>query len=87
MHPPGPTLGPTAGPLKEVGTPMWKIRGSPSKGGWGANKPPPWPTGPPHTEENVGHLLSTLVTGLRLGTPRINTFSDNGTPGKTEVSF
>ena len=35
---------------------------------------------PPHTEENVGHLLSTLATGLRLGTPRINTYSGNATP-------
>ena len=37
---------------------------------------------PPHTEENVGHLLSTLATGLRLGTPRTNTFSGDTMPGK-----
>ena len=28
-----------------------------------------------------------LAAGLRLGTPRINTFSSDATPGKTEVSF
>ena len=28
-----------------------------------------------------------LVAGLRMGTPRINTFSGDATPGKTEVSF
>ena len=42
---------------------------------------------PPHTEENIGCLLSTLATRLMLGTPRINTFSGDATPGKTEVSF
>ena len=41
----------------------------------------------PQTEEDVGHLLSTLVARLRLGTPRINTFSGDATPGKTQVSF
>ena len=35
----------------------------------------------PLIQENVGHL-STLATRLRLGTPRINTFSDSATPGK-----
>ena len=38
-------------------------------------------------EEDVVCLLSTLVTGLRLGTPKINTFSGDAMPGKTEVSF
>ena len=38
-------------------------------------------------EEEVGHLLSTLVARLRLATPRINTFSGDATLGKTEVSF
>ena len=53
---------------------------------WAAGGPL-WPTRAPCTEDNVGHLLSTLATGLRLGTPRINTFSGDVTPGKTEVSF
>ena len=38
-------------------------------------------------KEYVGHLLSTLTAGLRLGTLWINTFSTDATPGKTEVSF
>ena len=42
---------------------------------------------PPCTEEDVGHLLSTLAAGLRLGTQRINTLRWDATPGKTEVSF
>ena len=42
---------------------------------------------PPHTEENVGHLLSNLATRLRLGTPRINTFSGDAMSGKTDISF
>ena len=41
----------------------------------------------PHTEEDVGHLLSTLAAKLRLGTLRINTFSRDATLGKSEVSF
>ena len=35
----------------------------------------------------MGHLINTLALGLHLGTPRINTFSGETTPGKTEVSF
>ena len=38
-------------------------------------------------EEDVGYLLSTLTTRLRLGTLRINTFIGGATLGKTEVSF
>ena len=38
-------------------------------------------------EEDVGHHISTLTTRLRLGTPKINTFSGDATLGKTEVSF
>ena len=45
------------------------------------------PTGPLQVEEDVGHLLSTLATRLRLGTPRINAFSGSAIPGKIEVSF
>ena len=36
----------------------------------------------PHTEENVGCLISTLAARLRLGTPRSNTFSGDAMPGK-----
>ena len=35
----------------------------------------------------MGCLIKTLALGLCLGTPRINTFSGEATPGKTEVSF
>ena len=41
----------------------------------------------PHADVDVGHLLSTLTAGLRMGTPRVNTFSDDATPWKTEVFF
>ena len=61
----------------------WPFRGR----GWGLSEPPPWPTGPPCTEEDVVHLVSTLVGRLRLGTPGINTFSGDATLGKTEVLF
>ena len=42
---------------------------------------------PPQLQEDVGHLISTLATGLWLGTPRINTFWGNAILGKTELSF
>ena len=35
----------------------------------------------------MGHLINTLASGLRLGTPQINAFSGKAMPGKTEVSF
>ena len=35
----------------------------------------------------MGQLVTTLTSGLHLGTPKINTFSGNVTPGKTEVLF
>ena len=35
----------------------------------------------------IQHLINTLALGLHLGTPRINTFSGEAMPGKTEVSF
>ena len=55
--------------------------------GWGPSEPLQQPTSPPQTEEDVGHLLSTLTAGLRLGTLRINTFSGDATLGQTEVSL
>ena len=45
------------------------------------------PLAPTKPEEDVGHLISTLATGLQLGTPRTNTFSGKAMLGKTEVSF
>ena len=35
----------------------------------------------------MGQLITTLTSGLCLGTPKISTFSSDITPGKTEVSF
>ena len=45
------------------------------------------PQVPTQAEEDVGHLLSMLTAGLRLGTPRTNTLSSDATPGKTKVSL
>ena len=47
----------------------------------------PQPLRPAPANPDVGCLISTLVLGLHLGTPRINTFSRKAMPGKTEVSF
>ena len=54
--------------------------------GWEPSGQPPWPPTPP-PDEDVGHLINYLATGLLLGTPRINTFSGEAMLGKTEVSF
>ena len=35
----------------------------------------------------MGQLITTLTLGLHIGTPKLNTFSSNVTPGKTEVSY
>ena len=35
----------------------------------------------------MGQLITTLTSGLCIGTPKINTFSSDVTPGKTEVSY
>ena len=45
------------------------------------------PPVPPWAVADVCQLLSMFMAGLSLGTPRINTFSADATPGKTEVSF
>ena len=39
------------------------------------------------SKSGLGCLINTLASGLCLGTPRINTFSGEAMPGKTEVSF
>ena len=56
-------------------------------GGWVPQGPPPQPPRPALANPDVGHLINTLASGLHLGIPRINTFSDKAMPGKTEVSF
>ena len=35
----------------------------------------------------MGQLITALTSGLHIGTPKINTFSGDVTPGKTEVSY
>ena len=44
-------------------------------------------TSPPWGDADVSCLLNMLTAGLRLHTPRINTFSGDATPCMTEVSF
>ena len=55
--------------------------------GWGHNETTQWPASPPWADADGSCLLSTFMDGLRMGTPRINTFSWDATPGKTKVSF
>ena len=57
------------------------------EGGWVPQGPPPQPLRPALADPDMGHLINTLVSGLHLGTRRINTFSGKAMPGKTEVSF
>ena len=35
----------------------------------------------------MGQLINALTLGLKIGTPKISTFSGNVAPGKTEVSY
>ena len=56
-------------------------------GGRWAPQEPPQPMRPALADPDVGCLINTLVSGLHLGTPRINTFSGKAMPGKPEVSF
>ena len=35
----------------------------------------------------MGQLITTLTSGLCIGTPKISTFSGDVAPGKTEVSY
>ena len=55
--------------------------------GWGQSEPMQWPTNPPQANLDVRHLLCVLMAQLRMGSPRINTFSGAATPEKTKVSF
>ena len=56
-------------------------------GGDGTKQALQWPTSLLQVDPDVGQLLSMLTAELRMGIPRINTFSGDVTPGKTEVSF
>ena len=65
------TLGPLEGSCRSSWCWPQRWGSDPSRGrGWGPSKPPAWSAGPLQIEEDVGCLFSTLVAGLRLGTPK-----------------
>ena len=45
------------------------------------------PTSPALAGPDIGQLISALTSGLRIGTPKISTFSGKAAPSKTEVSY
>ena len=77
----------TGGLLPVAWTPIWKMKWT--FRGRGDGDPVSHHCSPqsPHTEEDVGHLLSTLAARLRLGTLRISTFSGDAALGKADISF
>ena len=50
-------------------------------------QPQPLPVSPAPAGTDMSQLISALTSGLRIGTPKISTFSGEATPGKTEVSY
>ena len=67
--------------------PLWHPAPTQPDGGWEPRGQLPCPPAPIQPGEVMGHLINTLAMGLQLGTPHINTFSSNATPGKMEVLF
>ena len=57
------------------------------RGGRVPTGPQPPPTSPAPAGPDIGQLISALTLGLRIGTPKISTFSGEAAPGKTEVSY
>ena len=57
------------------------------EGGGGMASPCSSPQVPPQANVDVSQLPSMLMARLRMGIPRINTFSGDATPGKTKVPF
>ena len=55
--------------------------------GWSYGEAVPRPVSPHQLTLDVGQLLSMLMAGMMMGTPHINTFIGDATPGKTIVSF
>ena len=47
----------------------------------------PQPISPAPAGPDMGQPISTLTLGLRIGTPKISTFSGDVAPGKTKVSY
>ena len=60
---------------------------NPAPAGWVPTGPQPKPVSPAPAGLDMGQLISTLTSGLQIGTPKISTFSGNVAPGKTEVSY
>ena len=56
-------------------------------GGRVPSGPPQWPRCPALAGSDMGQLITALTLGLCIGTHKINTFSSNVTPGKTEVLY
>ena len=57
------------------------------RGGRVPTGPEPLPVSPALAGPDMSQLISTLTSGLRIGTPKISTFSGNGAPGKTKVLY
>ena len=57
------------------------------RGGRVPTGPQPLPVSPAPAGPDMSQLISALTSGLRIGTPKISTFSGDGAPGKTEVSY
>ena len=55
-------------------------------GGRVPSGPPHWAPCPAPAGSDMGQLITTLTSGLHIGTPNISTFGSDITPGKTEVS-
>ena len=65
--------------------PPWPV--NPAPAGWVPTGPQPKPVSPALAGPDMGQLISTLTSGLQIGTPKISTFSGDVAPGKTEVSY
>ena len=60
---------------------------NPAPAGWVPTGPQPKPVSPALAGPDMGQLISTLTSGLQIGTPKISTFSGDVAPGKTKVSY
>ena len=74
---------PRGGRWESQGPPLWPAAPTQLRGGVGTEGAPPHLPTPIQFDEDVGHLINTLATGLCLGTPCINTFSGEAMLGKT----
>ena len=72
------------GPLRQ---PTLSTEPEQSAGRGVPSEPPLQTPCPAPSGSDLGQLITSLTSGLHLGTPKINTFSGDVTPGKTEVSI